>query len=104
MLIKKPGLEKKQLRLKKLVRRRKTLRKLVAKNKKKSATNSVKTDNLKTIPAKATKPVFTKVTALMDQPLSSDVCESTGVEKQNVLKALKQAAATSSLMTWDEKE
>jgi len=97
--------KKKPLKLKKLIRRRKALRKIV-KAKILVKNNKTTPDELEVSSLKATKPEFSKVLASLDEPLKIEKAKSFADSEKtgNVLKALKAAAATSTLLTWKDQE
>jgi len=99
--------KKKPIKLKKLIRRRKSLRKLIKAKSRQSKENKTIPDLSEINKMKlATKPEFTQVTASLAEPLKIEKAKSFADSESNgnVLKALKQAAATSTLLTWDEQE
>jgi len=97
--------KKKPLKLKKLIRRRKALRKIV-KAKSLVKNNKATPDESEVSSVKATKPEFSTVLASLDEPLKIEKATSFADSEKtgNVLKALKAAAATSTLLTWKDQE
>ena len=102
---------KKELRLRKFLKRRKALRKLIkkktgGKRKAKSLGKAEQEDGAEDA-KQAIRPFFTNVSAEMDKPLNIDKYKAFADDndsKSNVLKSLKHATTVSSIKTWDEKD
>lgn len=103
---------KKELRLQKFLKRRKTLRKLIKKKGDSKKAKLLKAQEALAEGAdakQATRPVFTNVSAEMDKPLIIEkfkafADESADSKTLNVLKSLKHATTVSAVKTWDEKD